>query len=523
MRAALIIDDSKIKTWQRLALEEACNIDVVLVLNCQNTERKRDYAQHFLYYALNLVALKSYLTRSERFSRSDIPQFNFHSDYEGAWQALPSHVYEIISEHKVDLIVKFGMGLLKIDYGNISTPTISYHHGDPAKYRGRPAGFYEILNREKTQGVIVQKLSNQLDRGEILAFGESKIVNFSYKKTSVNSYKASPALLNIAARNLESNRFFERSTAGKNYRLPSNLLVLKFTYTLLANLIRKITYGLFFENKWKVAIAPNKLSLTGDETIQPDDLQNLPIYKSYGFYADPFFSTDDKSIRVEALDKKTGLGDILEIGGGNYSSQRQLLTGQHFSYPFSFIYGGKEYLLPEVASHSAQYICLAKNPNDQHILRGLEEKRIVDATLFCHNEVWFLFFGDNNTAHSILQLWQADSPFGVFTRHPASPITISPSSARMGGDIIRLSNKILRLGQNNSGEYGESLSVMEISILTSSAYEEKKIGSLTIDKFKGPHSLSFNANMSKLLIDYYDDRFSVFAGVRRVKARLHRT
>ena len=39
------------------------------------------------------------------------------------------------------------MNLFKINKKLINLPILSFHHGDPSKYRGRPAGFYEILNR----------------------------------------------------------------------------------------------------------------------------------------------------------------------------------------------------------------------------------------------------------------------------------------------------------------------------------------------------------------------------------------
>ena len=81
------------------------------------------------------------------------------------------------------------MNLLKIDEKFSNLTFLSFHHGDPSKYRGRPAGFYEILNGELTSGIIVQKLSNQIDAGKIFAFAESKVINYSYKETAKNFYK----------------------------------------------------------------------------------------------------------------------------------------------------------------------------------------------------------------------------------------------------------------------------------------------------------------------------------------------
>ena len=63
---------------------------------------------------------------------------------------------------------------------------------------------------------------------------------------------------------------------------------------MLWNGIRKISYGLFFEKRWKVAVATNQLSLKGNEIISSSDLEEVPISSKYNFYADPFFSEDGK-------------------------------------------------------------------------------------------------------------------------------------------------------------------------------------------------------------------------------------
>ena len=44
----------------------------------------------------------------------------------------------------------------------------------------------------------------------------------------------------------------------------------------------------------------------------------------------------------------------------------------------------------------------------------------------------------------------SNSPFGEFIPHPKTPIAISPELARMGGNIAKTSNRLIRFGQNNS-------------------------------------------------------------------------
>ena len=522
-RAALLVDNLRLCRWQSAALEAAGDVvEIVMVLNCQNTKAKRNVPKHLLYYILNFWSLKTPLTRkkAERFPNCQV--INFSADQTGDWQSLPDSVCEELKRHNIDVVIKFGMGLLYQREEISLPPILSYHHGDPSKYRGRPAGFYEILLGERTTGIIVQALSNKLDAGEIFAFAESRVINFSYRKTAIEFYSNSPPLLSKALTNLFAGSPLEKDTGGKNYGLPSNVQVLSFVLLLIMNAFKRIGYGLFIEKRWKVATARNTLSLNRKEVISSRNFVEVPISSKYNFYADPFISADGKKIRLEALDNKTGLGDILQIDAFDYSKQQRIFSGEHFSYPFSFSYARREYVLPEVASHSAPYFCEPHRPNQKHFLKGLESMRIVDATMYFVDENWFLFFGENHNAHTMLNLWVADSPYDVFAAHPLSPIVMSPLEARMGGAVISYEDRILRFGQNNSGAYGDSLAIMHLTTLSATSYAEKKVGEIFIDKFHGPHSIGFSSDMESIVFDYYKNEFSFMAGVRRIKGRLHK-
>ena len=122
------------------------------------------------------------------------------SKYKKNWEQLPDEIINKIKKEKID-IFKFGMGLLDTNKINTKYGVLSFHHGNPEKYRGRPAGFYEILNNENFIGAIVQKINNTIDKGEILSFGKFKIYKHSYKKTLENLYSQSSFLLNNAFEN----------------------------------------------------------------------------------------------------------------------------------------------------------------------------------------------------------------------------------------------------------------------------------------------------------------------------------
>ena len=187
IKTAIIVDNLKIKKWQKISLEKALEkIDVVLILNCKNTSSKKYIFKKNFYYILNFFTLRNEFTKKIKLNKFNAKIINFKSDYFNQWQSIPKSVVQELKKHNVKLVIKFGMNLLKINKHTSNLTILSFHHGNPSKYRGRPAGFYEILNNEKTIGTIVQAITNKIDSGQIYAFGTSRIVNYSYKKTAIN-------------------------------------------------------------------------------------------------------------------------------------------------------------------------------------------------------------------------------------------------------------------------------------------------------------------------------------------------
>lgn len=63
---------------------------------------------------------------------------------------------------------------------------------------------------------------------------------------------------------------------------------------------------------------------------------------------------------------------------------------------------------------------------------------------------------------------------------------------------------------------------MEIEKLSPREYVEKKVSEVFMDNFKGPHCLNLDLKNNRIVFDYYNDEFSLFAGVKRIKARFNK-
>lgn len=522
LKAALILDNLGLKKWQELALLEAADLlDIKLILNCNNTKVEKKSVKNFLYYSLNQFMSKNSLAQCSDYLISNEKVVDFDSIYQDSWQFIPKDILNYIEDEDINVVIKFGMSSLRIDKSLVDIPVLSYRHGDPAKFKGRSAGFYELLYNEDKSTLTIENLTSDVDKNEILAFAESKLVHYSYKKSAGQFYQQSQFLLRKAIINIKAGHTICLDTNGKKYQSPDNFMVIGFFLLLLSKRIKHLGYGAFFEKKWKVGTTTFIPSLIGDNIIDSSSIDEFPIEAGYSFYADPFFSLDGSKVRLEALSSKSGLGDIIEVNLDKTDSNKLLLTGAHYSYPFSFLLDGEECLLPEVASHSPQYFFnLADDGQDKIFLKGLKEKRLADATLLKHSEWWYLFFGVNKFAHLSLNLWISNSVTGEFKRHPSSPICLSPSSARMAGRIFANEEGLFRFGQNNNRAYGSAVTISEITELSPEVYEEQVCGSIKINDCLGPHSIDFNRDKGIALIDYYNDEFSLFAGVRRLKALL---
>lgn len=148
----------------------------------------------------------------------------------------------------------------------------------------------------------------------------------------------------------------------------------------------------------------------------------------------------------------------------------------------------------------------------------IEPCRILDPTLVRHDGRLYLFGNSVADGSAVLHLWSAAGLFGRFERHPASPIRVSVRGSRMAGEIARWGSRLYRLGQDWRGGYGDGIVAFEIVALTATDYQEVEIGAGAFTRVRGPHTLNRRGNL--LLFDWFEERASPLAGLRRIAARL---
>ena len=524
MRVAILCNGRDLALWQRRAVDQIAAAHEIFVLACSEPAAPRRRLNHVAYYALNLASIRNRMTKRVPFpAASDViaERIDAQPAMEGGWAVLPPAAIAWLVQNRIEAVIKFGLNLLRVPPADeLPIPILSYHHGDPRSYRGRPAGFYELCNGEPFVGQVVQILGNRLDAGEVVAFAESRAVPHSYRRTLMAAYDLSPHLLPAALAAVEGNVRSDIIPKGRNYRLPGTFQVLGFVSQRLKALLKLLLYGALTEKKWQVATcavpgAPDPLSAVGEASKGRWNV--LGVDRRFAFYADPFFHEEEGAILAEALNRWNGKGEIVKLADGAVS--RLSPAGGHLSYPITVAEQGRTYVIPESSEWSAAGIYeIADGRLGRLADLDITAKGLIDPTPFRHSEQVYLFANRVEDGPSVLHLWHAPSIFGRFEMHPCSPIRVSGRGSRMAGHVQAWPDGLYRLGQDNRQGYGDGMLAFRITRLSPTDYAEEETGSAAFPSVRGPHTL--NCRAGTLLFDFYTERLSPLAGVRRIIGKL---
>ena len=376
-----------------------------------------------------------------------------------------------------------------------------------------------MLFRENYVGQIVQLLGSKLDAGEILAYGETKLVSFSYKKTLENVYSNSHFLLLKAIQNLKEKKIKRFKKEGKIYYLPSNFVVIIFITKLFINLISSLKKKFFYLKRWNI------ITINYKKKFQPQFLKKhlkkkikIKIGSNINFIADPFYYGNNLIFEITKKFSQKG-----KIGIKN-NNEIKILHGpsRHISFP-SHIYLKKEnknLFFPEIASWSNPKLFEIKKNKIEEFkkIKFLDDVKLIDPILFYKDKYYFIFGNDKNFP-DILNLWFSRSLDVPFKNHPSSPLLISPYGSRMAGNIFSINKSLYRVGQNNSLDYGNGLVFYKIKKITNKIYEEKFKNNFNYDNLKGPHTFSINQDIKEIALDYYENEFNPLSLITKLNSK----
>ena len=88
----------------------------------------------------------------------------------------------------------------------------------------------------------------------------------------------------------------------------------------------------------------------------------------------------------------------------------------------------------------------------------------------------------------------------------------------MAGGIWERKTGIFRFGQDLTGRYGNGVCIFRIDELGAESYREEMVGAYRFSQRRGPHTLNFSNG--RAVFDWYEERLSPLAGIRRLRARV---
>ena len=438
---------------------------------------------------------------------------------------------DFIRNCKVDFILRFGFNIIRGDILTAARFGVwSFHHDDELKYRGGPAGFWEIFNRDPVNGAIMQQLTNKLDGGIILKKGYLKTVCHSYRGNLEQLLTVSSAWPAMVADKLARNRgadFPESKTVAPVFKVPGNWKMILFLGKLLLNKLRFYRDDFFCSEVWNVGMVRKPIHeiALGTGTLQQGDVTWLRGAGRDKYLADPsgFIENNQLHILAEEYNYKTGIAGISEITP---------VTGPipvidsvyHLSYPFVIELNGETYCLPE--SYQSNAITLFKRNAEngkftpEKIL--VADVEAVDPTLFFYNGLWWLFFTVKQYSTTHLFIYYSDQLAGDYQPHAGNPVKIDVRSARPAGTPFIHNGRLYRPAQDCSVTYGGRVEVNEVLKLSSSEFDELPVGfvmPVAGSKYnKGLHTVSGVGGHTLIDGKYY--RFNRHFFVRQLQSKL---
>jgi hypothetical protein len=427
---------------------------------------------------------------------------------------------ERIRELRLDIIVRTGSGILK---GGILSAAkhgvISPHHGDNRINRGGPPGFWEVFERQPYTGFVIQRLTEELDGGEVL-FRGSMATEFTYTRNQKLLFERSAIPLQNTIRRVLDGRAtpeIPHIYSDRLYTYPKLGETLSYVAKVARTWSKSLASRLLRRHaRWSIAYLHGRWE---DAVLRRGKVvPNPPGH----FLADPFAVTGGDGTRyifAEDYDYSEGKGSVaayrLRPDGVPERLGIVLKEDFHLSFPFLFWHDGSLYMCPETAARRQirLYRCVDFPMKWEHCEVLVDGINAVDTIIFPNGGGWGMLTSVDSAGgigYWELHAYLSDNPLGGWVKLQDEPLFMDASRGRNGG-LLRRGSTFFRVAQRPDFDfYGRSFSIYRIDRLDADGYEETKVQEVKPGFFKtaeGTHHM------------HHDDELVVYDFVRRERVR----
>lgn len=526
MRFGLLCNSLVLERWQAETIRLLRENGVELSLIVQKDEppqtkpglvqRFRSYPFHQLLFRLwdrFLFRPKSKHAVDISAEVKDIKQLLCRTTIKGVSNIFSEQDIDLIKSKKLDFLLRFGFNIIRGDILQAAKHGVwSFHHDDERLVRGGPPGFWEFMHRHEYNGVILQQLNKELDKGFILKRHFYKVITHSYTAHLDQLYFESCQMPLQHCRELLAQPAYQAEISKSEAPImhpPGNLHMLNYWLKSVSRRIGFHLHDLFRQEDWNIGLihAPLQAVIDSPEAHLAQ-AKWFKKAKPNTYLADPFIIEfkNENYLFYELYDYRKGKAVVAcRIASESFDQQHIVLEEpHHLSFPFVFEYQNELYCIPE--SYSANKLSLYRFDVQKKQLIWvkdlLQNMPVIDPVLQQHEGRWYLFFTLKNLPSVHLYVYYADSPFGPFTAHANNPVKSDIRSSRPAGAFIAMNNSILRPAQDCSLHYGRAVDLMKIEKLSPQHFEEKHVKRLMPSPIfnynKGLHSLNGNAQFTMI-------------------------
>jgi len=243
--------------------------------------------------------------------------------------------------------------------------------------------------------------------------------------------------------------------------------------------------------QWHHAKAPHPNPLPeGEGKEGTEELSSNPVLTAAQvtdvpatFVADPFMIHAHQTwymfFEVMHTDWQRGvIGLATSRDGWHWRYERVVLQEPfHLSYPYVFKWQDAYYMVPETLEAEGIRVYRAVDfPITWACVGNVLAGQYADPSLWHADERWWMWVCSTPFQHDTLCLYYADTLLGPWTAHAQNPLIQGDAhTARPGGRVIAVGNRLIRYAQDDAPFYGKQVRAFEITALTTTRYAESEV------------------------------------------------
>jgi hypothetical protein len=393
-------------------------------------------------------------------------------------------------QHPLDVVIRVGRGApgeipLAPRHG-----VWSLHLGDPVRYRGEPALFWELFFADPASPSALEAVDGNGGERRVLYRSWTATDPVSLQRTRNPVYWKSARFALRRLEDLAAGRWSpEREPAehqpAPRRSPPSNADAVRHVARVARRVARRRLRRAAFHRQWFLG-----LRRRGDELPHEDPRPwRVASPPRDRYWADPFvFDSDGDTLvfieQVRFADRRGELAVGRVESGGELSEFEPILSAaHHLSYPYVLRDGGRTFMIPESSEARRVELWAATDFPTGWTQAAvlLEGVRAVDASVVQSGGLYWMWVNQSFEGGRLDDetfLYFSDRLESGWTPHPRNPVVSDARRARPAGRPFLHGDVLIRPAQDCTGGYGSRVVFNAVEILTADDYRERPIGSL---------------------------------------------